>query len=169
MTDGYYDHELNVCITTYSTLLVLIGLFIDFIYSIYCLILFIRPLRKHAKLMVSQGENIDKATKYHHLIAKYTLLASIALISSQITLALAALTGYGLYWAILDNVINGYCVLMLKNIHKNIYFRLCGVCHKCCIKCCGKVGIDFVPKMKMVYSKASRSDIETNTEEENQL
>lgn len=130
-----YNPELKVCDTTYHQLCTLIAYVIDIFLSIYTLCLFIIPLKRHTNYIKETGNN-QNSRRLYHIMVKYAILGSITIISSLILFTMAVFSEWGMYWSVLDDTINGICILLIHAIHNNIYMVLCKYCHNCCFRNC---------------------------------
>ena len=110
--------------------------------SIDTLYLFLRPLRVHIALLknidYSETEKIQRISKFYRIIVKYGLLVGLIIISSFLAYPIAfGVYGYGTFIGFVDNPLNIICIVLLKADHQKIYNKLCGICNKGCIICCG--------------------------------
>ena len=133
--NGIYSGS-DGCFIEYSIeIIVLIVFAIDIILAIICLYLFIKPLIKISKT-TSQSGNKRVAEKLYHTMTKSAVLGIIAIVSSLIlTLLFLGVGTYWYYFSIVDDFINGIVILLIHPIHSNKYMQICGIFHKCCLKC----------------------------------
>ena len=81
--------------------------------------------------------NVDKYMLF--AMTKYTLLASIVIISSTLSLSISVLINQSYFIFILlgiDAFITAFCMYLFNAFSKHIYLRICKYPHKGCRKCC---------------------------------
>eukprot|EP01084_Bolivina_argentea_P308591 533653_1 len=160
--DSTYHKEFDGCFTTFTPGIVVIIVFLlDIILSMYCLILFIRPLVKMAKTRDSNNNNEDNhSLTLYYIITKYAVLSTLATVSSIIYPVLLLAFGWGYMYGFIDDFINAIVVLLLHPIHEKYYMKICGLFHGCCM-------LTFKLKKKIIeqqmeLSSASPSGVSTN-------
>eukprot|EP01084_Bolivina_argentea_P091384 164503_1 len=97
----------------------------DFFISVFLTILFIRKLQSPSQ------ESI-----IHKSINRFALLATIAIISSTVSLVLCALFDGYVIWISIDTILNQWCILLMYNTHQKLYTLLCFRMENCCFKIC---------------------------------
>eukprot|EP01084_Bolivina_argentea_P151475 264378_1 len=95
----------------------------DMLFSVFCLVLFIKPLFKILK------STQDDDTELENFVIKYFLLTFIAISSTAIWTVLAMLFQLGSLAGI-DMCINGMCILLMDKSYKRYYALLCKPCHQ---------------------------------------
>ena len=108
-----------------NTVLSGVVIMFELIVSVIALILYLRPLC-HLKRMENDRDLHDK-------IINIGLLNSIIILSSNFCIIIWVTTTSALFFFI-DNVINSLCLILMTNIHKRLYERICCLC--LCYRCC---------------------------------
>lgn len=115
---------------------VYLTLLIDFIFSIICVTLFVRPLCKLANYSNNELNEPKQALRIDFLVRKYCTLVCVAIASSLTMLLLAGAfsDGNSITDAIrrsiimIDNLFNVVCMVLLSHKHNAIYRSLCPLC-----------------------------------------
>eukprot|EP01084_Bolivina_argentea_P168275 291867_1 len=128
----YYNQTYNYCYretaTTsniFGTIGIILVIFYELFVSILSLILFIKPL--------CYLHHIKADPILHETIIKVGLL-NIIIIISTVAMYLVYSFTLGAIFLVIDNVINSICLVLMINIHKQLYRTMCYLCLRwtCC-------------------------------------
>eukprot|EP01083_Nonionella_stella_P129758 393753_1 len=141
---------------------VLVVLLFDLIISIILLVLFLKPIHKLLK------QNKDDPD-FIQMIVKTSTLTSWVIFTSVFSIAIYAVFLQSIIVLILDNLMNVVGVLLMKQIHHNVYKKACRPFSKCCLcLCCCGYQTNFRKKKKKIQiaidseqPKEERSEIQT--------
>eukprot|EP01084_Bolivina_argentea_P163779 284866_1 len=117
------------CLFIIPTWIILLPCCMDIICSICTLYLFIKPLRSvlHNNTSETQKSNIS-ASEISELITKIILLTIAAVLSNLFGGIFFAITDIAIF-TYLDTVINPICLVLMENVNKDIYQKICKCCH----------------------------------------
>eukprot|EP01084_Bolivina_argentea_P145902 255602_1 len=153
---GTYNYKLNYCVAIHSEWGVMLSGFLDVSLSIITLILFIRPLIKLRKYKGSNypssntisshntfelsNTNANSPTvkskrqsrrendKLAQLMTKYTILVVTSIVSTFIMHCIVFLWQWTSDLAPIDDAINFWCIILIKQINNKVYARCCCIC-----------------------------------------
>ena len=136
MTEIYGSYQYIKSENTYwcQSNLAMFGLifmgFLDSILSVFCLVLFIKPLIKILKNASRQKTTL----KLQNFVIRYFLLAFISIVSTAILMIFSIFFKLAAFAAI-DVDINIICVLFMSSYYQKYYYMFCGSCHSTIAKC----------------------------------
>jgi len=136
--DGYiFDPDNNSCFPQIDLkgvgAMVSADLFIcNMIATLYCRRLFFYNLRLTARFLShSESDPESVGNEDFRVMAKMTVLAFVATMSTQVAILLVTVVGVLSMWAAMDSVINCWCLVLIFGIYDNMF----GIYHFCCCCC----------------------------------
>ena len=122
--------------------------FVDIITAISLMIMFVRPLIILLKTSSNATDNILRKT-----VTKYTLLTSFAVLFTLLTMIFIAV-GFGSFGTI-DCIVNSVCIMLMSQIHSNVYKIVCKPCYGCIEKF--SIGSEDVNNLDMIVNGQTKS------------
>ena len=151
---GHLGHE-EVCVADHAWWGVVLSGSVDLLLSAICLALFVVPLAKLNKTGDMAMMELDAVSpsavssesdepvpvprlaaqssrRTRHLgalILRYGLLVKIAILSTTLMHVALLWRGISDLAVPVDHAINAWCIILIKNVNKRLYRRLCYLCH----------------------------------------
>ena len=128
-----YDHHNKIpyCISVCPFWTRMYNILCDFTLMILLCVLFVKRLFK-AFILSQQHQSINNSFVQCEIakIAQYITLSITGVITTFLALICFGITSW-FVWISIDIIINCWCILLMFRINRNLFDKICCLCHKC--------------------------------------